>query len=44
LIAIAARAREPVNYEWLRKFAAGKIDNPGVKTIEQLHAALRGLQ
>lgn len=27
-------------FEWLRKFRAGKIDNPGVNTIQELHDSL----
>jgi len=26
-----------VGYEWLSKFAQGRIDNPGVKTVQNLH-------
>lgn len=32
-----------INYEWLKKFAQGKIDNPGVTTTEDLHETLRSL-
>lgn len=42
-IAREAVAREPdgqVNYEWLKKFAAGKIPKPGVQAVEQLHDTL----
>ena len=28
-------------YEWLRKFRAEKIDNPGVNTIQELHDRLQ---
>lgn len=40
LRAIAERSDGRINYEWLKKFAAGKIDNPGVNTIEDLHECL----
>lgn len=43
LRAIAERSDGKINYEWLKKFAAGKIDNPGVTTIEDLHCTLRSL-
>lgn len=26
-----------VNYEWLRRFGAGRIPNPGVDTVQRLH-------
>lgn len=43
LRAIAEGSEGRINYEWLKKFAQGKIDNPGVTTIEDLHARLREL-
>lgn len=43
LRAIAEQSDGTVNYEWLKKFAAGKIENPGVTTIEDLHRTLRDL-
>jgi hypothetical protein len=43
LRAIADRSGGAINYEWLKKFAAGKIDNPGVTTIEDLHKTLHAL-
>jgi len=41
LYEIAADSDGRVNYEWLKKFAAGKIKNPGVNTIEDLRAVLK---
>lgn len=43
LRAIAENSGGRINYEWLKKFAAGKIDNPGVNTIEDLHDVLTEL-
>lgn len=43
LRAIAESSAGLVNYEWLKKFAAGKIENPGVTTVEDLHKTLRDL-
>jgi hypothetical protein len=40
LRAIADGSEGRVNYEWLKKFAQGKIDNPGVNTIEDLNERL----
>jgi hypothetical protein len=40
LRAIADGSDGRINYEWLKKFAQGKIDNPGVNTIEDLHERL----
>lgn len=40
---IADQSDGRINYEWLKKFAQGKIDNPGVTTIEDLHKTLRSL-
>lgn len=40
LRAIADGSDGRVNYEWLKKFAQGKIDNPGVNTVEDLHELL----
>lgn len=37
---IAAASGGQVNHEWLKKFAAGKIDDPGVSKIQSLHDAL----
>lgn len=33
---IAEDCGGPVNHEWLKKFAAGKIEDPGVSRIESL--------
>jgi transcriptional regulator with XRE-family HTH domain len=38
---IAARSNGAVNHEWLKKFSAGKIDNPGVNSIQALHDCLK---
>jgi len=43
LRAIAESSAGRVNYEWLKKFAQGKIENPGVTTVEDLHRTLRDL-
>ena len=43
LRAIAEKSDGRINYEWLKKFCQGKIDNPGVTTIEDLHKTLRDL-
>lgn len=43
LRSIAESSHGRINYEWLKKFAAKKIDNPGVTTIEDLHKTLRAL-
>jgi hypothetical protein len=43
LKAIAESSGGNVPYEWLKKFAQGKIDNPGVTTVEDLHRTLRDL-
>jgi len=40
LRAIAEGSDGRVNYEWLKKFAQGRIDNPGVNTIEDLRDRL----
>lgn len=40
---IAEQSDGRVNYEWLKKFAQGGIENPGVNTIEALHTTLRQL-
>lgn len=37
---IATASGGAVNRDWLTKFAAGKIDNPGVNTVEALHDCL----
>lgn len=41
---IADSSEGRINYEWLKKFAQGKIDNPGVNTIEDLHETLVDLK
>jgi hypothetical protein len=43
LRSIAERSNGRINYEWLKKFAQGVIDNPGVNTVEDLHKTLRSL-
>ena len=40
LRAIADGSAGRVDYEWLKKFAQGKIDNPGVNTVEDLNETL----
>jgi transcriptional regulator with XRE-family HTH domain len=40
---IAEKSGGKVKYEWLKKFAQGGIENPGVNTIEELHKTLRDL-
>jgi hypothetical protein len=30
----------PVEYEWLKKFSSGKIDDPSVNRIQALHDSL----
>lgn len=37
---IAAESGGKVSRDWLTKFAAGKIENPGVNTIQALHDTL----
>lgn len=32
-----------VDYEWLKKFSAGKIDDPSVNRIQALHDCLKGM-
>lgn len=41
LRAIAENSDDLVQLEWLKKFAAGKIENPGVVTIQSLHDCLQ---
>lgn len=43
LVAIARESNGRVPYEWLKKFAQGRIENPGVNTVEDLHHTLRAL-
>ena len=38
-----APADGPVEYEWLKKFYAGKIDDPSVKRTQALHDRLSAL-
>jgi hypothetical protein len=40
LYQIAAGSAGKISYEWLKKFAAGKIPNPGVTTVENLRDEL----
>ncbi len=35
---------ENVDYEWLKKFAAGKIEEPGTVKLEHLHNRLAALK
>lgn len=37
---IAPENDGPLNYEWLKKFAAGKIPDPGVTRVQALHDRL----
>jgi hypothetical protein len=37
---IADSSDGQVNLEWLKRFARGEIDNPGVNTIQSLHDCL----
>lgn len=37
---IAGASGGQVNRDWLTKFAAGKIENPGVNSIQSLHDCL----
>lgn len=37
--AIAEKA--DVSYSWLTKFAQGKINNPGIRTVDRLKTILR---
>lgn len=41
---IARDCGEDVDYEWLKKFSAGKIDDPSVNRIQSLHDRLLGLK
>lgn len=40
---IAIASGGTVNRDWLTKFAAGKIENPGVNSIQSLHDFLQKL-
>ncbi len=40
---IAETSAGAVNHEWLKKFIAGKIDDPGVSKIQSLHNHLGAL-
>ena len=42
LAEIARDAGPPVAYDWLKRFAAGEIDDPSVNRIQHLHDHLRG--
>lgn len=44
LAAIAKRSRGKVDYEWLKKFWADKIVEPGVDKTENLHTVLVGIE
>lgn len=41
---IARDCGDDVDYEWLKKFSAGKIDDPSVNRIQTLHDRLRSLK
>lgn len=41
---IARDCGEGVDYEWLKKFSAGKIDDPSVNRIQILHDRLRSIK
>jgi hypothetical protein len=41
---IADASGGKVQLEWLRKFARGDIDNPGVLNIQSLHDCLKSLK
>jgi hypothetical protein len=41
---IAEESSGTVNHEWLKKFVAGKIDDPGVRRIESLAATLLAIK
>jgi hypothetical protein len=38
---IARDCGDEVDYEWLKKFSAGKIEDPSVNRIQTLHDRLR---
>jgi hypothetical protein len=38
---IARDCGDDVDYEWLKKFSAGKIDDPSVNRIQTLHDRLK---
>lgn len=40
---LAADCGPDVDYEWLKKFNAGKIDDPSVNRIQALHDRLAAL-
>lgn len=41
---IARDCGDSVDYEWLKKFKAGKIDGPSVNRIQTLHDRLLALK
>lgn len=41
---IAEESEGAVNYEWLKKFTAGKIPDPGVSRVQALHDALTAIK
>jgi hypothetical protein len=41
---IAAESNGTVSHEWLKKFAAGKIEDPGVNRIQSLHDTLKSIK
>lgn len=41
---IAEGSDGAVNYEWLKKFVAEKIDDPGVSRIQSLHDRLADMK
>lgn len=40
---IARDCGEHVDYEWLKKFNGGKIDDPSVNRIQALHDSLKSM-
>jgi len=41
---VADESSGEVVYEWLKKFSAGKIEDPGVTRVEALHRCLSRIQ
>jgi hypothetical protein len=41
---IAEESRGAINYEWLKKFSARKVDDPGVNRVETLHKHLAAIK
>lgn len=40
LKAIARASEGEVQYDWLKRFASGDIENPGINSIQSLHDCL----